>query len=367
MPSGDQSVDGLSFVFQSPSTGENLRDALEDGFNSGISYNRLRILAATVSDHGVRRVENSLLEFCERGGEIEVYIGLSMGPNPDGIRRLKAIQSEYPGLVSLRLIENGSAVNLFHPKVYWFCSDTEHRVIMGSPNWSDLGLDKNVEAFTIVTESISESQPSEFITGVEQAFNEIRGLNESTDAWGTLYSPSEHILEQLESTGSTRSVSEQTRVEIDIEDTDGETLWPLSRTAPELVMELNKESRMSQISPPGEIWAKYFGVDPAEFKEENPNLPTFSLRNAATSELTRRDVIAHDHQGTVEIREAKYREDPEVQRAFLIFRRTGTDSFDYQLFLEGEHDEAEEIADFLESDGYTPGRSSRLTFVSRPN
>lgn len=367
MPSGDNRIEGASFVFQSPSTGDTLQESLEDGFESDPSYDGLRILAATVSDRGVDRIEEELTTFCENGGEIEIYIGLSMGPDPDGIRRLKRLQDEYPGLVSLRLIKNGPSVNLFHPKVYWFHSDTAHQVILGSPNWSDLGLENSVEAFSVVTESIGEDGESNFILGVREAFNEVRTLNDSPDSWGSLHPPSESILKQLESAGGGRSGGEGKQVEIDAESSDNEGLWPLTRAVPELVMELNKESRMSQIVPPKEIWERFFGVNTEEFREEDPDLPFFELRNPATDNHSHRQVVAHDHQGTIEIPEAKNRKDPSIQRAFLVFRKAGEHTLDYQLYLENEDEQANEIADFLETHGYTPGHSSRLTFLSRPN
>jgi len=367
MTNEEPSVGELSFVFQSPSTETTLHDELEDGFKTTPSYDRLRILAATVSERGVLRVEEELIEFCERGGEIEIYIGLSMGPDPDGIRRLKRLQDQYPGLISLKLIKNGSAVNLFHPKIYWFCSNTEHRVILGSPNWSSQGFESNVEAFSVVTEPVVEGQQSNFISDVRSAFDEVRRLNESSESWGSLHPPTESILEQLESTTRIRREEEQTQVEITTESSGEEGLWPLSRTTPELVMELNKESRMSQIVPPNEIWRRFFGVDSDKFREDDPELPSFDLRNAATGAQYNRHVVTHDHQGTIEIPEAKDRDDPAVQRAFLVFRKTGIHSLDYQLFLEGEHSEADQIAEFLEANGYTPGRSSRLTFISRPS
>lgn len=325
------------------------------------------MLAATISERGVLRIEDELTDFCGDGGEVEVYIGLSMRPDPDGIRRLKQLQNQYPGLVSLRLIENGAAVNLFHPKIYWFCSNIKHRVILGSPNWSDLGFENNIEAFSVITESVSGSGPSDFISEVRMAFAEVRGLNRSNDSWGSLHPPSESILEQLEAISGTRPEEKRPRVEIDTDASTEEGLWPLNRSAPELVMELNKESRMSQIVPPNEIWESYFGVDPEKFREDDPDLPTFELRNAVTGECSHRSVVDHDHQGTIEITEAKNRKDPNIQRAFLIFRKTGTRSFDYQLFLEDEDKEAEQIAEFLDSNGYTPGNSLRLTFLSRPN
>jgi HKD family nuclease len=367
MPSGEDLGDGLSFVFQSPSTGMNLQEVLEEGLRATTSYDRLRILAATISERGVTRIEDELTNFCETGNEIEVYIGLSMGPDPEGIRRLKRLQNQYPGLVSLKLIKNSTSVNLFHPKVYWFCSETKQKIILGSPNWSDLGFENNIEAFSVVTETTVEEESSEFVSGVKSAFDEVRTLNESGDSWGSLHSPSESILDQLETSASMRTGQEQTQVEIDTDGPDEDGLWPLSRTGPELVMELNKESRMSQIVPPNEIWRKYFDVDSDEFRESDPELPTFELRNKSTGERSRRHVVTHDHQGTIEIPEAKDRKDPAVQRAFLVFQKTGTQSYDYQLFLEGEHEEADQIAEFLESNGYTPGRSQRLTYISRPS
>lgn len=367
MAGNGNSSNSLSFVFQSPSTGKSLQECLDEGFDSDICYDRFKVLAATVSDRGIARVEDKLTSFCENGGEVEIYIGLSMGPDPNGIRRLKRLQNQYPGLVSLKLINNERKVNLFHPKIYWFHSDTQHRIIIGSPNWSDLGLENNVEAFSIITESLDKGEPSEFLTEMRDAFDEVRGLDDLPDSWGSLHSPSESILEQLESTDRSGSKEERTEVELDMDLSSRGSLWPLSRTAPELVMELNKESRMSQIVPPNEIWERFFGVDPEEFRKDDPELPTLELRNVANDEHSQRGVVDHDHQGTVEITEAKNRKDPSVQRAFLIFRKTDTCSFDYQLFLENEDEEAEQIAEFLESHGYTPGHSSRLTFVSKPN
>lgn len=356
-----------SFVFQSPNNDLSLINVLLEAFENQVDYSNLRILAATVSRSGVKGIWDQLRELCQNGGYLTIFIGLSMGPELDAIRRLRSLQDDYPGQVSIQLIKNGESVPLFHPKVYWFQSEEYYYAVVGSPNWSGAGLSDSVEAMTVRTGGLSGGSFDEFHNELKSTFAEVGQLNRSEDTWGSLYPPTEDVLEQLEKKIETTQgdVRPTPKFEIDIE--PKESLWPLNRTSPELVMELNKESRWSQVSPPNKVWHDFFAVNPYLFKQKDPDLPMYNLRNVKSGETIHMPVVDHDHQGTIEIPEAsqKHRDDPSKQRAFLVFRRTGQYSFDYGLYLEHEDNEAEEIGHFLDQYGYEPGQSSRLTYINR--
>lgn len=360
-----------SFVFQSPNSGSNLQDTLTEAFESERDYTRLRILAATVSMKGIVMIEDELRQFCEDGGDVVIYIGLSMGPDLAAVRRLRIIQDDYPGLVSVNLIENGGEIKLFHPKVYWFQSESGYCAIVGSPNWSDRGLNSSVEAMVVRRGVFDEKSTDEFVESLMTAFDEIGSLNDSAGSWGTLYPPSEEVLSDLENNvpEARRGVDQAVSVSIDVDPSN--SLWPLNRNAPILLIQLNKESRFSQILPPKDIWEEYFGVNSDLFYPEVDRnlLPNYDLRNVKTGEIIQKPVVPHDHQGSVDIPEARegYRDDPSEQAAYLIFKRTGRHSFDYELFLEGDDPETDEIAEFLDRHGYYPGRSSKSTYLYMGN
>lgn len=357
-----------SFAFQSPNSGSSLKNVLQEAFDTDVEYSVLRILAATVSGGGVAGVWDHLCEFCDNGGELVIYVGLSMGPDPDAVRRLRSLQDDYPGQVSIQLIKNGGSVPLFHPKVYWFQSEERYYAVVGSPNWSGAGLSKSVEAMTVSTGSLGGDGPSDDLhDGLRSTFDEIGRLNESEDTWGSLYPPSEEILEQLEKKIPTTREDVSPTIDFEIDAKPSDRVWPLNRTSPEIIMELNKESRWTQISPPNKVWNDFFGVNPELFKQVDPDLPAYDLKNVRSGRTIHMPVVDHDHQGTIEIPEAskEHRDDPSVQRAFLVLRRTGSYSFDYGLYLEGEDNEAEAIGNFLDKRGHEPGHSSRLTYIYR--
>ncbi len=96
--------------------------------------------------------------------------------------------------------------------------------------------------------------------------------------------------------------------------------------AKELIMDLTYEQgggRESQVQPPAEVWELFFGV-----RVSATMLPAFRLQNKKTaSDPEQRKVVAHHHNLTLEIGEAKL-----PRPAILRMRRTGHNAFDYWVY-----------------------------------
>lgn len=93
-----------------------------------------------------------------------------------------------------------------------------------------------------------------------------------------------------------------------------------------LVMELTNEQgegRMTQVQPPKAVWEHYFGI-----KVGREKLPTFTLLNESADPMieTRRDVVKHHHNYTIEIAGA---ESP--RPAILKMRRVARNIYSYSV------------------------------------
>jgi hypothetical protein len=138
-------------------------------------------------------------------------------------------------------------------------------------------------------------------------------------------------------------------------------LW---HQGPKLIMDILGESRGTQLVPTNEIWDDYFDVDSDLFTDANPSLPTYQLTSVDNQITVSRPVVVHDHQGTLDIPELSERES--IGNDFIMFRRTGTDSFDYQVFFEGEDDRVEELDLFINQNGFLTGHRRRAYIYPTP-
>lgn len=357
-----------SFFLQNPDETVNVQQVLEEGFAGEAEFTELKIMTATTSREGVLTVESQLRDFCNEGGSVQVFIGLGLGPEPEAIRTLRDIQDDYPGLVSIHLVETGSQAGLFHPKVYWFHGDESDLAIVTSANWSDRGFTESIEATTVLRSDSSESSTPAYVDELRTAFHTLSSLG-AGDEWATLYPPMETVLSELESESRDHTMPRVSQ-EIDLSgiDIENDSLWPLSRTAPELVLDVLGESRVTQLVPTHEVWDRFFDIDPDRFTTDSSSLPSFELTNIRTGETELRPVVEHHHQGTIEIPELAERSDPGEGNDFIIFRQYGAQAYEYELFLDMRDSQAEaieQIEEFISSNGFTTG-NTRRAFIHSP-
>jgi hypothetical protein len=351
-----------SFFFQHPESSVDVLSVMEDCFSQSPNrFSKLSIMTGTVSEAGVSNLSHHIDNFCDAGGEVEIFIGLGLGPSSDAIQTLMEFEEDYQDRFFLRLAEAKGEAGLFHPKVYWFQGDGEHIAIIGSANWSDSGFTNSIEAASVLRATdIDENLPG-FVTRLEEAFESLRAATVSESSWVTMYPPTDDLLSELSGTDSDTSVVE-TSEDLDLSGVPSttDTLWPLNQQGPLLLMDVLKESRGTQLVPTDEIWERYFDVDSDKFDMDSPNLPSFDLTNIRTGETITRPIVTHDHQGTIDIPELDERSNPGEGNDFVIFLRTDSREYTYQVFFEEFHsDVIEDIEAFMTNYGFKTGNKRR--------
>jgi len=118
-----------------------------------------------------------------------------------------------------------------------------------------------------------------------------------------------------------------------------------------LIMELTREQgggRESQVQPPVNAWAHYFGID-----FSSPPTLVLQDKKHTSSGVEHRPVVEHDHNWTVEIGDAGL-----PRPAILYMVRMGENSYDYWVYRPGdaEFDHLDWLLDRVENPHRTHGR-----------
>lgn len=136
-------------------------------------YQVLNIVVAFAKNSGVLRIKDSLEKFRDRGGVVNVYVGIDMNG------------TSYEALTALLL--HSDSVNVihveksqtFHAKIYQFMGQDEGLVIVGSHNLTGGGLWTNFESSLIVPLSKSNSGDEQIINGLGNYFDNLSSLESS--------------------------------------------------------------------------------------------------------------------------------------------------------------------------------------------
>lgn len=129
--------------------GERLITALNSEY-----FETLNIAVAFAKNSGVLRLKDALTAFRERGGRINVYVGVDLGG------------TSYEALTNLRTHVDALSVvhsnrgQTFHTKLYNFVGKEESLVIVGSHNLTGGGLWTNFESSSVVKVSNSIQKPN---------------------------------------------------------------------------------------------------------------------------------------------------------------------------------------------------------------
>jgi HKD family nuclease len=101
-------------------------------------YHTLNIVVAFAKNSGVLRIKDSLESFRERGGIVNVYVGVDLGG------------TSYEALTALLLhtdslnVVHSEKSQTFHSKIYQFLGKEEGLVVVGSHNLTAGGLWTNL-------------------------------------------------------------------------------------------------------------------------------------------------------------------------------------------------------------------------------
>lgn len=110
---------------------------------------QFRILVAFASGAGLELLGPPLRQFLDRGRSTFWIVGVDLGgTGREALTFLYDLHRQYPRQVDARVLSLADNRTVFHPKVFWFDSDTQRVVVVGSANATMGGLKQNFEVST---------------------------------------------------------------------------------------------------------------------------------------------------------------------------------------------------------------------------
>ena len=130
-----------------------LKDAKWNSFTAAVAFAR--------RSGNVPELLDALAAFAQRGGAIEMTFGANTfaegeGSDYEAIEALLKKLSDYPN-VKLYLY-NEQPNRTFHPKLYLFANATAAALIIGSSNWTQGGLQRNVEVDVVLRLDLNDPE-----------------------------------------------------------------------------------------------------------------------------------------------------------------------------------------------------------------
>ena len=137
------------------------------------SYHTLNIAVAFAKNSGVLRMKDAIEKFRERGGKVNVYVGIDMK-----VTTYEALTNLLSCTDSLNIvhIEKGQT---FHSKIYQRIGKSRHIFITGSNNLTGGGLWTNIESAIVLTTDIPESDEIYLLNCMNQYFKKLASLENS--------------------------------------------------------------------------------------------------------------------------------------------------------------------------------------------
>lgn len=130
--------------------------AAEEGFT------RLRAVVAWAKRSGIRRAESDLRAIRDRGGNLELIVGISEG----GATR-QGLQDSLQLFDSVHIVHDPSG-RTFHPKIYLADGVDHALVLIGSNNLTAGGIYFNYEAGAILELDLADSNDASFFEMLEE-------------------------------------------------------------------------------------------------------------------------------------------------------------------------------------------------------
>lgn len=137
------------------------------------NYHTLNIVVAFAKNSGVLRVKDSLERFRERGGKVNVYVGVDLG-----VTSYEALNALILCTDSLNVVHSEKS-QTFHSKVYQFLGDEMGMIVIGSHNLTGGGLWTNFESSAHITLNKSNPDDIELLKVQEEYFDNLAALNDS--------------------------------------------------------------------------------------------------------------------------------------------------------------------------------------------
>lgn len=137
-------------------------------------------------------------------------------------------------------------------------------------------------------------------------------------------------------------------------------LWPIADEDTELILDVLMESRGGpQLHPTKRVWEAYFDIDFDRETKKTTSSYSITVVNVETGEEHTYNIPPHDHQLTIEIPELGDRSNRGQSNDFIIFKELGRLKYEYEVFLEGEDTEVNEIENFMQNNGVKVGNKRR--------
>ena len=135
-------------------------------------YTSLTIIVAFAKSSGVLRLQEHFERFRERGGVIDVYVGIDLnGTSYEALTLLLACSD------SLNIVHS-SGEYTFHPKVYDFSGPSQGMIIVGSNNLTGGGLWTNFESALLVPTYAAEPDTQMLHEQIATYLQELSGNDE---------------------------------------------------------------------------------------------------------------------------------------------------------------------------------------------
>lgn len=130
-------------------------------------YDQLRALCAFVTIGGLQTIAEPLRNFLDRGHRLDWIVGIDDITTQEALQYLYDLAEKYRDQVDVRIFSAGSSQYIFHPKVYWLLGENKYTVIVGSANLTVGGLMGNFET------SLEIEVPIEAETNLIKQFEQL--------------------------------------------------------------------------------------------------------------------------------------------------------------------------------------------------
>lgn len=137
------------------------------------NFHTLNIVVAFAKNSGVLRVKDSLESFRDRGGKVNVYVGVDLG-----VTSYEALNALLLCTDSLNVVHSEKS-QTFHPKIYQFLGEKMVMIVIGSHNLTGGGLWTNFESSAHISLDKSNPDDIEVLKVQEEYFDNLASLNNS--------------------------------------------------------------------------------------------------------------------------------------------------------------------------------------------
>lgn len=136
-------------------------------------YHTLNVAVAFAKNSGVLRIKDSLEKFRERGGKVNIYVGVDLG-----VTSYEALMALLLCTDSLNVVHSEKG-QTFHTKIYQFLGIEKGLIVVGSHNLTGGGLWTNFESSALIPIDKSSANDIEILRAQDHYIRELASLKDS--------------------------------------------------------------------------------------------------------------------------------------------------------------------------------------------